>query len=203
LEEECRLGGGDMKKNRGLTMVEMLIVLAIMALLSGMSFVTIGIIKQAKFTSAADTLNNQFAALKIKTNALGGSETAPGKLCMKIRYNKDDTQNADGTTNKRGTFSLILGYADSSGNYLADKDTDTIECNLALPWTGKDDDTVLQYTAVGSSTPVNCKASEVVIVINKSSGSVEYGAGKYEFFNGNDLVATVYLDKDTGNHYVK
>ena len=43
----------------------------------------------------------------------------------------------------------------------------------------------------------------MIIEFNKSNGSVRYGAGTYEIVYNNKVVATVYLDADTGNHYVK
>lgn len=191
-----------MKKNHGYTLIEMIIVMAIIVILSGVSFVTIGIIKQAKCNSAATTLSNQIGSLLVKTRALSEakkSATDPKKspLCMKIQYNDSDVTFADGTYAKAGSYSLILGY--DNGTTFVEKTADTVEATLP-------DIITINYT---STDKKSCSitgldtSTNMIIEFNKSNGSVRYGAGTYEIVYNNNVVATVYLDADTGNHYVK
>lgn len=184
-----------MKKNHGYTLIEMIIVIAIIAILSGVSFVTIGIIKQAKCNAAATTLSNQMGSLLVKTRALSKAKDSP--LCMKIQYNDSDVTFADGTFAKAGSYSLILGY--DNGTTFVEKTADTVETTLP-------DIITINYTSTDkqSCSIAGLDASKnMIIEFNKSNGSVRYGAGTYEIVFNGKVVATVYLDADTGNHYVK
>lgn len=191
-----------MKKNHGYTLIEMIIVIAIIVIVSGMSFVTIGIIKQAKCNAAANTLSNQIGSLLVKTRALSEakvSSTDPNKapLCMKIQYNDSDVTFADGTFAKAGSYSLILGY--DNGTTFVEKTADTVETTLPNIITINYITTDRESCGIaGLDTSKN-----MIIEFNKSNGSVRYGAGSYEIVYNNNVVATVYLDATTGNHYVK
>ena len=63
------------------------------------------------------------------------------------------------------------------------------------------------YSADGTSYSLIDKESPIMIKFKKSDGQVLNGAGYYKFVIGNDenenVQAIVYLDKATGNHYVK
>ena len=59
-----------MKKNKGYTLIEMIIVIAIMAILTAVAFVTLGVIHQAKCNAAVNSLDNQIGSLWIKTKAI-------------------------------------------------------------------------------------------------------------------------------------
>ena len=165
-----------------------------MAILSGMSFVTIGIIKRAKCNAAASTLNAQMGSLLIKTKAL--SEAQGDRLCMKIVHNATDVTYANGTIAKAGSYSLILGYDD--GISFTEKTADTVEATLP---------NILKIEYEPESGTSDCSlvdgTEEMLIEFNKSNGSVRYGAGKYKIIYANNTVATVSLDASTGNHFVK
>lgn len=204
-----------MKKNRGYTLIELVIVVSIMAILSGLSFVTIGIIKQARYNAAATTLSNQMGALNIKTKALSEGAQKTSKvdnkdypMCMKIQYNDSDVTLDDGTLLKKGTYSLILGYHTDSGFVAKEKGvvegsipnivTITYQpqagaavCGLSDQDTGSADDSDMTV----------CK--NMYIEFDKSNGSVRYGAGTYKIVYNGRIVARVNLDQATGNHYIK
>ncbi len=203
-----------MKKNKGYTLVEMLIVIAIMAIVSGMAFVTIGIIYQAKYNAAIDTLNTQMDSLWIKTKALSqGKIQVSGQdsitdssdvkakypLCMMLKENTEDDDVKD------GCYELILGYDD--GNGFTKKEVVSVLTNI-ISINYKPSSTEQKHpTLTKDSTQVNGETNEstsqVLLEFNKSDGSVKYGAGTYEIIYSDRIVGTVYLDPTTGNHYIK
>jgi len=204
-----------MKKNKGYTLVEMLIVIAIMAIVSGMAFVTIGIVYQAKYNAAIDTLNSQMDSLWIKTKALSqgkvqvdGADQISDKtkveavypLCMRIKENTADDDVRD------GSYEVSIGYYDVSKDKFVEKEkvatlTDIININYNA---AKDEQ---KHPKNATPTKANgdtySSTSEVYIEFNKSDGSVRYGAGTYEIIFNDRVVGTVYLDAMTGNHYAK
>lgn len=196
-----------MKKNQGYTLIELIIVLAIIAILSVMSFVTIGVIKQAQYNAAASSLSNQMGSLLVKTRALSEAKDEP--LCMLIhRYSKKVTLK-DGKVIKKGSYALILGYDNgkgfvvkNTGNAFSEDDLDIVTEDIltniiTIKYTSKDD-TPCGITGLDET-------DNMIIEFNKATGGVRYGAGDYEIIyeNGNRTVAVVKLDATTGNHYLK
>lgn len=184
-----------MKKNNGYTLVELIIVIAIMAILSGMSFVTINIIKQARYNAAISTLSNQMGSLLVKTRAL--SEAKDGPLCMKIQYNEDEVNLSDGTYLRPGSYTLTLGY--HNGTSFVEKESGKIEASLPnivkLKYTS-DDKTSCDIAGLDES-------NNMIIEFDKATGGVRYGAGSYQVIYNGRVVGTVNLDATTGNHYIK
>lgn len=70
-----------MRKNKGYTLVEMLIVLAIMAILSGLAVVSVGLIRKAKIQDAITTFDSQLTNLWMTTKA-----TASQQQSMKAEF---------------------------------------------------------------------------------------------------------------------
>ncbi len=196
-----------MRKNKGYTLVEALIVIAIMAVVSALAFVTIGIIYQAKYNAAIDTFETQMNSLWIKTKALsqgkeqtdanmttGSDASDKYPLCMYVVKNTDSTDDV-----KDDSYELILGY--DKGSDFEEKETISALTNIVS----------IRYTAATSSqrhpnltTANNGNSTEKILIeFNKSDGSVKYGAGVYEFIYNNRVVGSIYLDSITGNHYIK
>ena len=182
-----------MTKNKGYTLVEMIIVIAIMAILGGVSFLTIGVIKQAKRQSAATTLDNQISNCLIKTKAISPSTNGKdAPLCMVIKKRTD------------GTYAIMNGYiqggniTDETGNVLnPDNDAD---CEAIL---SKE---IVKIEYMPSTSTQQWSASDMVIQFIKSDGSTQYGGGTYKLYVGKstqELYATLYLDTVSGNHYIK
>lgn len=185
-----------MKKNNGYTLIEMIIVIAIIAILSAASFATVGIIHKAKAMAAASTLDNQIGALLVKTKAL--SEAKGQRLCMQIRKNSSDVTYADGSIASANSYSLILGYHDGA-NFI-EKEANTALATLpniiSVKQTEKKDSVNSSFNGYNEDT-------NMFIEFNKSNGSVRYGAGKYDIIFKGRIIATVELDSSTGNHCVK
>mgnify|MGYP004452571233 FL=1 len=203
-----------MKKNKGYTLIELIIVISIMVILSAMSFVTIGIIKQARYNAAATTLSNQMGALNIKTKALSEGVQKASKtenrdypLCMKLQYNDSDVTLKDNTLLRAGTYSLILGYHTDSG--FVPKESDVVETSLTnmitITYEPETDAQKGGFADQDFVTDENDRSvcKNMYIEFDKSNGSVRYGAGKYKIVCNDRVVATVNLDQATGNHYVK
>lgn len=191
--------------NKGYTLVEMIIVLAIIAILSGLSFVTLGIINQARYNAAAETLSEQMGSLLVKTRAL--SKTESDTMCLAIIK-----VTGSSVSRNVGTYELILGK-DSSKNGTSVMFETTAVAEATLPRIldsvtySPSPDGSQQAAMIGE--PVtglgDITQGEIVgfIEFNKSDGSVRYGAGQYKLFYNGKVVATVHLDQTTGNHYVK
>lgn len=189
-----------MRKNQGYTLVEMIIVIAIIAIMSGVSAVTIGVIKQARCNVAIDTFNNQLAGLLLKSRAMsqgkiqssGSDESQQYPLCMRIMKNAD------------GEYEMTLGYytLDLTSGYLdtgfvkksQDADLGTLTDLVDIIYTSTDDDTYV-------TSPHDLEDGPIIIQFNKSDGSVKYGSGVYVFKYQNRDYGTITLDKVTGNHY--
>lgn len=202
-----------MKKNKGYTLIEVIIVLAIMAILSGLAAVTIGIINNAKHNAAVTSLDNQMGSLWIKTKALSqgkvqttptaATEKATYPMCMQILHNAD------------GTYSIIFGY--DTGAAFIPGDTGTIaevEAGGQSVDKAGNNATGLQATlpkivsvtyepSTGARKPSFATDDAMIIEFIKSDGSVKYGAGTYKIVCKNGSTMSVYLDAITGNHYIK
>ena len=189
-----------MKKNKGYTLIEMIIVIAIMAILTGVAVVTIGIIKDARCTAAVNSFQSQVSALWIKTKALSqgsvqanptGSEASDKyPLCMQIVKNSDSSDDV-----KDGAYEIILGYYDNSTFHK--KETVAVLTEIID----------IEYTPVGTEHPLNSYDGDyitsAVIQYNKSDGSVTYGAGTYKVMYNDRSFGSIYIDKISGNHYIK
>ena len=204
------------KKNKGYTMIEMIIVIAIMAILSGMAFVTLGIIQQAKCNAAATSLDSQIGSLWIKTKALSQGKTqtvatssekgAKYPLSMLIRKNDDASDDI-----RDGSYVIYLGYSDGSSFYEKER-CEVLPNVVSLKYTptpGKDAEqkvttlSMLVHTDGSSETIATGETDGFLISFNKSDGSVNHGAGTYEIIYNDETIVSIYLDSITGNHYAK
>ena len=179
-----------MVKNKGYTLVEVIIVVAIMAILSGASVFTVGIIRQSKRQAATNTLNNQISNCLIQTKAVSpGTNGSDAPLCMVIRKRTD------------GCYAVMLGYltgsdvTDSAGNSLNPDDDASCEAILSKE--------ISNIVYRPSDAMQQLSASDMVIQFIKSDSSTQYGGGSYELYaRSGELYATIYLDKVSGNHYI-
>lgn len=189
-----------MTKNKGYTLVELIIVIAIMMILSGLTFVTLGIIKDAKRSAAVNAFNNQISSCLIKTKAISDVVSDPTNpvpaLCLVIQERTD------------GKYAIMIGYnqgskitLDSAGLTELDPNDDT-HCEEVLPREVES----IDYTASVSSQEYSSTDGKMVIQFIKSYGSLKYGGGTYDLHttkNGGDTIfATIELDPVSGKHDV-
>lgn len=191
-----------MKNNKGYTLIEMIIVIGIMAILTGVAVVTIGIIKDARCTAAVNSFQSQVSALWIKTKAISqGSVQSDSEktssdveavypLCMQILKNTDSSDDV-----KDGAYEMILGYCTDAG--FQEKETVAVLTEIID----------IQYSPVGSEHELNSyddnDITSVIIQFNKSNGSVAYGAGTYKIMYNDNSYGSIYIDRISGNHYIK
>lgn len=186
-----------MRKNRGYTLVEVVIIMVIMAVLSTAALVSIGIIRQAKRSASVNTLNNQISSCLIRTKALSDAFNGTSEpFCMLIKKNS------------AGAYVVMMGYNDGSNvknqagtsGTVLNPDTSSTEAVLV-----KDIKKIVYTDTDGNELATG---QDMIIQFIKTDGSVQKGAGTYDIYikgsgtNG-ELYATIYLEKSTGNHYVK
>ena len=187
-----------MNKNKGYTLVEMLIVITIMVIFSGLSFVVLAIIKDAKRTTAVNTFDSQISSCLVRTKAVSGKGVNSDPYCMLIQKRSDN----------KGQYGIIMGYY-SAGKIVNDKgvelsvDNDN-DCVAILPREVEgikyDNKSIAEQSSMNSG-------DKYLIQFNKADGSVTYGAGTYELISTRNRVtgtyAKIFLDRTTGSHYTK
>lgn len=173
-----------MKNNRGYSLVEMLIVIAIMAILSGLATMSISLIRRAKAQDALSTFNSQLSSAWLQTKSIGNSEKS-----MYFTIEPDADPASD-------DYVLSLYDTDSSGS-------DVLKSTTTLKSWGKY--VTITYTSSDAAqVETGYGTGKWYIKFNKATGAVVKGAGDYTFTGKNGIaVGTVHLDAVTGNHYVK
>lgn len=173
--------------NKGYSVVEMVIVIAIIAILSAVGFLTINIVYGAKVSSAKNTLNSQLSYLSNMTKAQDPNLTAW------LYY--DDTDDV---------YKIEYGLYDG---YTFTKNTSQDPVTFA-------DAILIYYTdEAGNRSVIDTPGR--FIKFNKSDGAVLVGAGTYDIIknprhiepassDGSESVAvSIVLNKSTGSHFAK
>lgn len=186
-----------MVKNKGYTLIELIIVIAIIGILAGASFVSIGVIREAKRQAAVNTLNSQISSLLVRTKAVSAASKnaavnpTDDPLCMVIKKRTD------------GTYAIVTGTYDGSGSMSVSDPNVDANCEAILP----KDIVQIKYVPDGAQRATVVSSSDdddLLIQFVKSDGSTQYGGGEYEVYvKGGRLYATIYLNKVSGNHYIK
>jgi prepilin-type N-terminal cleavage/methylation domain-containing protein len=168
------------KDNSGYSLVELIIVLGIIAVLSGVSMISISAISTSRATSAKEKFDQEIATLESKTKSQDGDSAIMLKKDGDTYYIYYGTcaPDSDGTT-----------Y--SAGNFKADSTTADVKL----------DKVTIYYTPDGG-TESELTTSQV-IKVKKSDGKVVLGSGKYKFCKrgSTNSVGTVTINKATGSHY--
>lgn len=200
-----------MKKNKGYTLTEMIVVIAIMAILSGVSVASLGTIKKAKYATAVSEFRNQLTSLCVITKATSQAvkQTSPTTtnpnsiypLCMRLQKNADDT------------YWLVLGYHTDGG--FVPKNTNETDAKqnrdiLVIPKivnVSYDGDASQVAPNMNDGPGYVSNATPIALIeFRKTDGSVLYGAGKYTFRIDDSqgrVIGEVELDESTGKHSVK
>ena len=185
-------------KNKGFSLVEMIIVLAIVAVMSTMALISINVIRSAKAKDAASVFDSEVATLKTKAKGMGVDVNKDGKLsddelklyyCIKIYKDGDTYYLCTGYTNVE---SVSTSFVSTSKNN--DGKGRNLSTYVKIKYTGK----LVSGTEVTDKEPGDDE-NAFYIVFNKR-GECVYGVGEYEFFKPNGrTVARKYI-RANGSH---
>lgn len=184
-----------MNKNKGYSLVELLIVVAIMAILCGLAAVSVGVIKKARAQEAVQTFNSQLSNIWLQTKSVASTQDS---MYAEIVEN----------ANNEG---YVMKLYDLVGGTVVDKNISGNSMNNDGNVTVTNGVTINKYVTI-TYTPTVGDASQdddnitgkFIIKFDKSTGAVLRGAGTYDFQDTTgSVIATVHLDAVTGNHYIK
>lgn len=176
------------RKNAGYSMVELIIVLGMIAVLSGLAAVTISAITTARATSAKESFNEELSTLQTMTKSQNKDsailiEMVDGKYHLTYgTFSGDKTSSAD--------------LADKT-KFTADSSKDVVILDrVKIMYAATASDTAKELTEVNAS-------GIMIIMFNKADGSVLSGSGIYTFNKDRSdaSVGKVTLNKTTGSHY--
>lgn len=216
-----------MRKNKGYTLVEMIVVIAIMAVLSGLAAVSIGLIYKAKARDAMQVFNSQLSNTWLRTKSTAsGSDTMYAVMTYTDKGLVFDIYDKNTKDSAGKTPGLIDGPDIRDGNTeyspsvkkwtSASEWNDSIKIsyvpyvsgNISSDENLSDDKKAAANTAYNTALASQTEngygdaAKQWYIQFNKSTGEVLKGAGEYIFIAGDGtVVGRVYLDKITGNHF--
>jgi prepilin-type N-terminal cleavage/methylation domain-containing protein len=185
-------------KNKGFSLVEMIIVLGIIAVMSTMALISINIIHSAKAKDAATVFDSEVATLKTKAKGMGVDLNSNGKIddtekdllyCIKIYKSGDE-------------YYLCTGYTTAAAVYASFNSTATansgkgrnLSSYVKIRYTGK----LIDGTSVTDYDPAN--GTQAIYIVFNKRGECVYGAGEYEFQKSNGkTVARKYI-RANGSH---
>lgn len=168
--------------NKGYSMVEMMIVIAIIGVLSALSLGTWRSVENANYRKAVSTLESEMRTLRQATMAQDPS------MALKLYKGSDDVYYV-----VRGTYDGTDFTEPAEGSALADLDY--------FKYQGTSNPVTILKRGSITYEGAAVDANGVIIQFNKSDGSVRQnsGAGEYSVLrrNGN-LVTTIHLSLTTG-----
>ena len=164
-----------LKNNSGYTLVELILVIAIILIMSGGAMLTVSAIRSSQATSSMQRFDDEIAALEMRTKSL-----EVGKA-MKIVQNGANYEIYYGTCTGGNASTFV---ADSTK---ADAILERVSIYYAE-----------DYNSDGVSTPL----TSAVVLVRKSDGEVVSGYGEYRFckYNTTSTVGRVTLNRYTGGH---
>lgn len=170
----------DKKDNSGYTLVELIIVIAIIAVMTGAGAMTIGAIRTSQATASMQSFDDELAALEMRTK----SQSADNAILLE----------RDGTD-----YKIYYGTYDSKASVPSFNKTDPGKADAVL------ERVTIMYDSTNydadSSTAVKIEDSQI-IQFRKSDGEVIIGAGQYKFlkYGSNQSVGRITLSKYVGSH---
>ena len=165
----------EIKNNSGYTLVELILVIAIILIMSGGAMLTVSAIRSSQATSSMQKFDDEIAALEMKTKSFSVGRA------IKIVQNGANYEIYYGTCtdNDVSTFTADSAKADSILERVSIYYSDS-------------------YDADAVSTPL----TSAVILVRKSDGEILSGYGEYKFckYNTTSSVGGVTLNRHTGGH---
>lgn len=164
------------KRNEGYSLVELIICLAIIAVLSGVATLTISVISNGRVTATKDTFDSEVGALITRTKTQSADNA--------IQLVRDDNSYVV-------YYGTSTNGTDFTANDAANPDKYLNKCDI--------------YYSENGSAPTLVSESGVMLQFDKTDGSCISGYGTYYFCkNGKaygDYLAKMTISKTTGSHY--
>lgn len=204
------------KNNKGYSMVELIMVIAIIGILTAASLVTWRSVDSAKYKRSVSTFESEVSTLRKATMS------QDSRMALRLYYNTADetyyiergywgTAESGGSYNAyhrpedagtAGTYTLAdASYYDYSGTTNPVK---VMNRGWIEYWADTNGDGILEEQSIPEvDAEANPNATGgVVIKFNKSDGSIAKNEGEYRFYRANgDLITTVHLVKNTGLYF--
>lgn len=190
------------KKNEGYSLVEMIIVIAIIAVMSGAAMVTIAIIHNAKAKEAASTFEDVLSETQ---------SNAKGKMCVIDGTQYPDYRFAVAVFKSGSKYYVQEGYYKGNGASLTDKNsydfvnTKDLRSGKPVSFSAY---VAVKYKANGATDESDIgrldsesAGNQPVYIIYDRQGMCINGSGEFNFYrNSKDtLLSTVVLNKN-GSH---
>lgn len=164
-----------LKSDSGYTLVELIIVIAIIAIMSGAGIFTVSAIRTSQATASMQKFDSELSALEMRTKTQKNGEA--------IRIVKNDAN-----------YDVYYGTCSdgTATTFVATSSTPDKVLERVTIYYAED------YDADSVSTPLD----DQVIIIRKSDGQVLAGYGEYRFCktNTSNTVGRVTLNQYTGGH---
>ena len=187
--------------NKGYSFVELVVVIAIIVILAGMSAITLHAVDNAKYKKAATTLQSEINTLRTTVMAQNPN------MALKLVYLADGTDVGGGKTVEEGYY-LIRGYIGSGGTFVNPQVDTVADADKALA--GLD-----YYQYQGANYPVQVikstrgsvyyngaelPAEGIIIRFNKNDGSVAESWGSFSIIKkkSTEAVKTFDLKENSG-----
>ncbi|MCM1494987.1 MAG: type II secretion system GspH family protein [Bacteroides sp.] len=183
-------------RNKGYSMVELIIVMCIIGILTAASFVTLRSVDSAKYTKAVSTLESEMTTLRTSTMA------QDSRMAMKLYLGADGDYYIE-----RGYVVANVQPGGTSYAFHSGCPSDLLDAD-GNPKIG-------YYSYSGVSNPVRVLSrgtityngnpvttGGVLIYYRKSDGSMILGGGEYRLFRRNgEMIADVHLKQVTGLYH--
>ncbi len=177
-----------MKNNKGYSMVEMIICIAIIAILSGIALVTLSMINSAKAKDAAVSFNSVLADTMSKAKGqmciVSGVEQPNYKRCMYLYLETSS-----------GRYYVKTGYYDDATDQYYFENSENKNGGKGTNLSSK---VIIKYENE-AGTVKTVDSTGVYIVFNKN-GTCSKGTGLYEFYNSNGSLVDEVRLKANGSH---
>lgn len=203
-----------MKNNKGFSLIELIIVIAIMALLSALSVVTFAmanrqrpnkvmsnVMNYAKYSkSLVQSYTKDFCMVIMKcddNNYYVFHGTATGDTESELRDSFRPQNMKKVSVSPTSSETVLRNQPDSSLTLTELAQNPTKASNYHSLGRGV---TITYKDSSGAETEIGGKDSAVIIQFSKFDGSVKYGAGTYIFseYNGTDPQCSTVLEATTG-----
>lgn len=192
--------------NKGFTLIEMIIVLAIIGLLSTMAYATVTIINTAKAKEAAGLIEDEIAETNKKNMSqmcqiyesdgtlAGGisdkAEFANYRFAMRIHY--------DSTTNK---IYLKKGYYNVKDSTYIFLDHENTNSGKGKSFSNRIN--VVYTDTLGNKTNLKTGSVKELNIVFDKKGRVLVGEGEYDIYKNSDIQVANILINQNGSRIIK